>query len=57
MHFGIEDNKDSYNSFGNSSMPDQKLPLIATVLLYLSNVTRGGQILFPKSEVGRKTVK
>ena len=27
-------------------------PLAATVVLYLSNVSQGGQILFPESEVG-----
>lgn len=46
-----EDSQKDLNYFGNSSLLQQSKPLIATVILYLSNVAHGGQILFPDSEV------
>lgn len=54
MHFGIEEVDQNYNYFGNKSTLELAKPLMAIVVLYLSNVTRGGEILFPESEVRDK---
>lgn len=54
MHFGPEDDKQNYNYFGNKSSLLLSEPIMATVILYLSNVSRGGQILFPESDVREK---
>ncbi|XP_028075273.1 probable prolyl 4-hydroxylase 12 isoform X2 [Camellia sinensis] len=51
LHFGLEDTKEKYDYFGNKSMLALNETLMATVILYLSNVSHGGQILFPESEV------
>lgn len=51
LHYELEDAEKKYNYFGNKSTLEQSEPLVATVVLYLSNVTRGGEILFPQSEV------
>lgn len=48
---GVEEAEKNLNFFGNKSTLEQSEPLIATVILYLSNVTHGGEILFPESEV------
>ncbi|GFP84809.1 probable prolyl 4-hydroxylase 12, partial [Phtheirospermum japonicum] len=50
LHFGPEDAKQKYNYFHNESEEQVDQPLLATVILYLSNVSTGGQILFPQSE-------
>ncbi|XP_058205951.1 probable prolyl 4-hydroxylase 12 isoform X1 [Rhododendron vialii] len=50
LHFGLEDAKEKYDYFGNKSNAALNEPLMATVILYLSNVSQGGQILFPESE-------
>ncbi|GMP24522.1 hypothetical protein CsSME_00001763 [Camellia sinensis var. sinensis] len=50
LHFGLEDTKEKYDYFGNKSMLALNETLMATVILYLSNVSHGGQILFPESE-------
>ncbi|PON51727.1 Mono-/di-acylglycerol lipase [Parasponia andersonii] len=54
LHYENEDSEKNLNYFGNSSLLDHSKPLIATVVLYLSNVTKGGQILFPQSQVKGK---
>ncbi|KAK0595983.1 hypothetical protein LWI29_011696 [Acer saccharum] len=54
MHYGFEETNRNLDYFGNKSTLSLSEPLIATVILYLSNVTRGGQILFPNSEVKSK---
>lgn len=51
LHYDLEEVEKNYNYFGNESTLEQSESLLATVILYLSNVTRGGEILFPKSEV------
>lgn len=59
LRFGREDAKQKYDYFGNKSMSIQNEPLMATVILYLSDVTHGGQILFPelKDEDSRRKIK
>ncbi|OIT33350.1 PREDICTED: probable prolyl 4-hydroxylase 12 isoform X1 [Nicotiana attenuata] len=47
---GRENLKGNYGYFDGDSALKSKEPLMATVILYLSNVTQGGQILFPESE-------
>ncbi|KAJ6386441.1 hypothetical protein OIU78_016370 [Salix suchowensis] len=54
MHYGIEDAKNNVDYFGNKSAIVSSEPLMATLVFYLSNVTQGGEILFPKSEVKSK---
>jgi prolyl 4-hydroxylase len=54
MHFGLEEVEQNYDYFGNKSTLELTKPLMAIVVLYLSNVTRGGEILFPESEVREK---
>lgn len=54
MHFGLEEVEQNYDYFGNKSIVELTKPLMAIVVLYLSNVTRGGEILFPESEVREK---
>ncbi|KAJ7969934.1 putative Prolyl 4-hydroxylase alpha subunit [Quillaja saponaria] len=47
MHYGLEEAEQNLNYFGNKSKLELSEPLMATVVLYLSNVSRGGEILFP----------
>nr|XP_011470346.1 PREDICTED: probable prolyl 4-hydroxylase 12 isoform X1 [Fragaria vesca subsp. vesca] len=53
LHYDLEEVEKNYNYFGNGSTLEQSEPLLATVVLYLSNITRGGEILFPESEVNK----
>lgn len=55
MQFGFEEGKQKYDHYGNASVPTQAKNLMATVILYLSNVTQGGEILFPESELNGKS--
>ncbi|KAK9292155.1 hypothetical protein L1049_020114 [Liquidambar formosana] len=50
LHYGLEEAKQNYDYFGNKSTLGLSEPLMATVILYLSNVTQGGGILFTNSE-------
>ncbi|KAK4571585.1 hypothetical protein RGQ29_030128 [Quercus rubra] len=54
MHYGLEEADKNYDYLGNKSTLELTKPLMAIVVLYLSNVTRGGEILFPDSEVKSK---
>lgn len=49
LHSGLEETKENHNYMGNLSMQHGQ-SILATVVLYLSNVTQGGQILFPGAE-------
>lgn len=51
MHYGVEEAKQNFDYFGNKSALISSDYLMATIVLFLSNVTRGGEILFRKSEV------
>ncbi|XP_044467619.1 probable prolyl 4-hydroxylase 12 isoform X2 [Mangifera indica] len=54
MHYGLEEGKQKLDYFGNESTLGLSERLMATVILYLSNVTWGGEILFPDSAVKNK---
>ncbi|KAI4351716.1 hypothetical protein L6164_006044 [Bauhinia variegata] len=49
MQYGPEEAGQSLHYFANNSKLELSAPLMATVVLYLSNVTQGGEILFPES--------
>lgn len=51
LHYKHEDAKQNYDYFGNKSSWQVGESLMATVILYLSNVPRGGDITFPESQV------
>ncbi|KAJ9539636.1 hypothetical protein OSB04_026142 [Centaurea solstitialis] len=50
LHHGHEEINENHNYLGNTSMRLNGESVIATIVLYLSNVTQGGQILFPRVE-------
>ncbi|KAG4939659.1 hypothetical protein AAZX31_16G165800 [Glycine max] len=53
MHYGPEQNGRNLDYFTNKTQLELSGPLMATIILYLSNdVTQGGQILFPESVPG-----
>ncbi|XP_027357754.1 probable prolyl 4-hydroxylase 12 isoform X2 [Abrus precatorius] len=49
MHYGLEQEGRNLNYFTNKTKLESSGSLMATVVLYLSNATQGGQILFPES--------
>ncbi|XP_041012876.1 probable prolyl 4-hydroxylase 12 isoform X1 [Juglans microcarpa x Juglans regia] len=51
MHYGLEKVDRNYNFFGNRDLLGLTEPLMAIIVLYLSNVTQGGEILFPESKL------
>lgn len=51
MHYGLQEAEENLDYFGNMSTLGLSHPLMATVILYLSNVARGGELLFTDSEV------
>ncbi|WCJ36668.1 2-oxoglutarate (2OG) and Fe(II)-dependent oxygenase superfamily protein [Euphorbia peplus] len=50
MHYGVEEANQHLHYFGNTSLISNA-PLMATLVLYLSNVGEGGEIIFPDSEL------
>lgn len=50
MNYGPEKNSQNLGYFTNKTKLELSGPLMATVVLYLSNATQGGQILFPESK-------
>ncbi|KAK8599921.1 hypothetical protein V6N13_060274 [Hibiscus sabdariffa] len=54
-HYELEEAGQNLTYFGNKSMLAINEPLMATVVLYLSNVTGGGEILFPHAEPKSET--
>lgn len=53
LHVGPEEEtKENQSYMANTSMPPGET-LQATVVMYLSNVTHGGQILFPQAQSGK----
>ncbi|KAJ8771510.1 hypothetical protein K2173_026687 [Erythroxylum novogranatense] len=49
MRYGLEDVNRKFDYLGNFTLISRE-PLMATLVLHLSNVTSGGDILFPDSE-------
>ncbi|XP_057527800.1 probable prolyl 4-hydroxylase 12 isoform X2 [Amaranthus tricolor] len=49
-----EEAKQKYDYFGNRSAWQVSEPLMATVILYLSDVPRGGELSFPESPVSSR---
>lgn len=57
LHFGPEDVKENCHYFSKNSTMLHSESVLATVIMYLSNVSQGGQILFPESESGSSKLK
>ncbi|XP_052180555.1 probable prolyl 4-hydroxylase 12 [Diospyros lotus] len=57
LHVGPEDAKQNYDYVGNKSSLALNEPLMATIVFYLSNVSQGGQILFPESRTESSDLK
>lgn len=55
MQYGGEEAAGHKYFFGNRSAMPSSEPLMATVVLYLSDSASGGEILFPVSKVRRNT--
>lgn len=51
LHYGLEEAKQKCDFLSNKSTLGVGEHLMATVVLYLSNVTQGGEIIFPESEL------
>jgi prolyl 4-hydroxylase len=51
MNYGLEKDKRNFNFFTSKPKLELTGPLMATVILYLSSDTQGGQIVFPESVV------
>jgi len=51
MQYESEQNDQTLDYFTNKTNLELSGPLMATVILYLSDSTKGGQILFPESVV------
>lgn len=56
MRYGLESADQKFEYFGNVTRPGGSDHWMAVVILYLANVTTGGEILFPDSEVRQKFI-
>ncbi|KAL4575819.1 hypothetical protein LXL04_011906 [Taraxacum kok-saghyz] len=56
FHIGPEEIKENQNYMSHTFMPPGK-SLQATIIMYLSNITQGGHIIFPQAELGKSKVK
>ncbi|XP_021892227.1 probable prolyl 4-hydroxylase 12 isoform X2 [Carica papaya] len=54
MRYGLESADQKFEYFGNVTRPGGSDHWMAVVILYLANVTTGGEILFPDSEAKSK---
>ncbi|KAH9603500.1 hypothetical protein KSS87_010016 [Heliosperma pusillum] len=52
LHYANEEANEKYDFYGNKSAWQLNEPLMATVILSLSNDSRGGDISFPESQFG-----
>lgn len=50
-HYGVNDSYGPHYDFYENTEAKLGENRVATVLMYLSNVTRGGETVFPKSQV------
>ncbi|KAL2920695.1 putative prolyl 4-hydroxylase 12 [Bienertia sinuspersici] len=57
LHYRDEDAKQKYDYFGNKSDWQVNEPLMATVVLFLSDVSQGGEISFPESQLKTSQLK
>ncbi|KAL9250917.1 putative prolyl 4-hydroxylase 12 [Drosera capensis] len=57
LHYSHEQPEQKYEYLGNNSELGNDQPLMASVILYLSNVTQGGEIFFPISELGKSSAR
>ncbi|KAM7266180.1 hypothetical protein ACFE04_004077 [Oxalis oulophora] len=53
-HYGVEEAGKKFDFIGNKSTSGLNEPLMAVVILYLSNVSHGGGIIFPELSVKSK---
>ncbi|KAK9724638.1 hypothetical protein RND81_05G088500 [Saponaria officinalis] len=51
LHYSNEEENRKYDFYGNVSAKQLNEPVMATVILYLSNTSRGGEISFPDSQI------
>lgn len=51
VRYKHEEAKQHYDYFGNKSAWEVGEPLMATLVLYLSNISQGGEISFPESQL------
>ncbi|KAI3800177.1 hypothetical protein L1987_35487 [Smallanthus sonchifolius] len=57
LHSGTEETDQNHSYLDNKSMHPTDESVMATVVIYLSNVTQGGQMLFPGAESGSVRLK
>lgn len=57
LHYSHGQPEQKYEYLGNNSNLETDQPLMASVILYLSSVTQGGEIFFPNSELGKSSAR
>ncbi|KAL9257973.1 putative prolyl 4-hydroxylase 12 [Drosera capensis] len=55
LHYSHEQPEQKYEYLGNNSELGNDQPLMASVILCLSNATQGGEIFFPNSKLGKSS--